>query len=638
MADINIAKQIIDAVGGEGNVKIFSHCMTRLRFNLYDESKANDEAAKKISVVKGISRPNGQYQMILGTGTVDEYFDLIVATYKFNEEGQSAPDVAGGTDGKKEGNPVFNAFTHGLDIVSGSIVPWLGCIMGALMISAILSIFTSLGLLSTESGTYLFFSTVSGACVYSFPILIGFTAAEKMQTNKYMGALIGAIMIYPSLMDAISEGTVSIFGLSIQNFSYTSTIVPIILAVWLLKYVEKLAKKICPKVIYIFGVTLIELIITVPLVYLIVGPIGMVITNAISNCVLFISNHAGFLAPAIAGAIMPLAVMAGVHYGLFPIATVMISDLGYDPIIHPALMVYNMSLAGAALAYGVKSKNPDDKSVGISSGVSGIVGISEAGLFGVVLANKRILATTEVAILISGIITGLVGYKCYVPLSQSIFSIPAAAHGDFNLMACIISLVSGVAAGFIVTYLFGGIGAEAKQADVPDGGVAEIPADDKAEEKKITDSVEVTDEAIVAPADGEIIDIATVPDPVFAEQVLGKSTAFRYPGDSVVLCSPANGKISVLDSHAYGVTMNNGVELLVHCGIDTVQANGEGFKLKDKKPGDPVKAGDPIVEVDLKKLSEKYDMSVMLVIVDSKEQPFEFVTPGPIKRGQSVLK
>ncbi|MCD8369100.1 MAG: PTS glucose transporter subunit IIA [Clostridiales bacterium] len=626
MADIKIANQIIDAVGGEQNIKHFTHCMTRLRFVLYQADKADDGLTKQIPVVKGISKKADQYQMILGTGTVDEYYDLIESCYKFSGYGEKESGESGKTDGMKKGNPVLNAIGHGLDVVSGCIVPWLGCIMGALMISAVLSIFTSLGLLSTESSTYRFFSIVSGACVYSFPVLIGFTAGERMQTNKYMGALLGAIMIYPSLMNAISEGSVSVFGLSIRNFSYTSTIVPIILAVWLLKYVEKLAKKICPKVIFIFGVTLIELVITVPLVYLIVGPIGIVITNAISNLVLFIYEHAGIFAPAVAGAIMPLAVMAGVHYGLFPIATLMISDIGYDPIIHPALMVYNMCLAGSAFAFGVRSKNAADKSIGISSGISGVVGLSEAGLFGVVLANKRILATTEIAILISGVITGIVGYKCYVPLSQSIFSIPAAAHGDFNLVACLISLVSGVAAGFVVTFLFGGIG-EKKEEGRPASSVPETTVD-----------VEVADDAIVAPADGEMIDVRTVPDSVFAEEVLGKSTAFRYSGDQVVLCSPANGTISVLASHAYGVTTNNGVELLVHIGIDTVKANGDGFRLSDKKQGDVVRAGEPIVEVDLKKLSGKYDMSVMLILVDPKERQMEFAPPGPVKKGQSVIK
>lgn len=455
MADVELARQIIDAVGGEGNVKTLGHCMTRLRFTLRDESKADDDAAKAVRGVKGVVRASGQYQIIIGTGVVDDYCDTIMQNYTFAKETYS--DVEEGMEFAEEKLKLTpgGVINSALNVISGSIAPWLGCIMGSLMISAILSLLTSLGLLNTEDPTYLFFSTVSGACIYSLPVLVGFSAADRLETNRYMGALLGAILIYPSLSTAVTEGTVSIFGLPIQDFSYTSTIIPVLLAVWLLKYVEKLAKRICPQVIYIFGVTLIELVITVPLVYLVVGPVGMAITNAISTFVMFIYEHAGIFAPAVAGAIMPLAVMAGVHLGLFPIAAVMIADVGFDPIIHPALMVYNMGIAGASLAYGLRAKDPEQRSLGISSGISGILGISEAGLFGIVLSNKRVLVTAEIGILISGIITGVVGYKCYVPLSQSIFAIPAAADGGFNMAACAISLVSGVVASFVVTYLFG---------------------------------------------------------------------------------------------------------------------------------------------------------------------------------------
>lgn len=626
MADINIAKQIIDAVGGADNVIMLNHCMTRLRFALKSESKAKDDAAKKIEVVKGLSKSAGQYQLILGSGTVDDYYDLIMSEYSF-----SAEDYSGVKDENQEtrkGNPVVRAVGNAMGILSGSIAPWLGCIMGSLMISAILSLFTSLRLLNSESSTYLFFSTVSGVCVYMLPVLIGFSAAEKLETNKYMGALLGAIMIYPNLITAVSEGTVSIFGLAIRNFSYTSTIVPVILAVWLLKYVEKFARKICPKVIYVFGVTLIELVITVPLIFLVVGPIGAAITNAISSFVLFIYYHAGFLAPAAAGAIMPLAVMCGVHLGLFPIAALMITDIGFDPIIHPALMVYNMSIAGSSLAYGIRSKNAQNRALGISSGISGVLGISEAGLFSIVLPNKRILITTEIGILISGIVTGIVGYNCYVPLSQSVFSVPAAAHGDFNLAACAISLAAGIVASFIVTYLFG-VDKKLTQGNEEANGetapLAPVMADNN---------------EIVAVADGELIDVAAVSDPVFSNKTLGESVAFKLYGDKAVLCSPANGTLTALfpTGHAYGVTMENGVQLMVHCGVNTVETKGDGFRILGKEQGDPVKAGEPIVEVDMKRLSKNYDMSAILIILGDNTEGLEFIAPQQVKRGMSVIK
>lgn len=596
MAGKELAKQIIDAVGGEKNVKTLGHCMTRLRFTLKDMSKASDEAAKKVKGVKGISRSAGQYQMIIGTGIVDDYCDAIMRNYTFARA--TYDNVEEGKEILEEKAKLTPAgiVSTALGIVSGSIAPWLGCIMGSLMISALLSLFTSLGFLNAESSTYAFFSTVSGACVYSLPVLIGFSAAERLQTNKYMGALLGAIMLYPDLMNAVAEGSVSIFGLPIQNFSYTSTIVPVLLAVWLLKYVEKLAKKICPQAIYIFGVTLIELLICVPLVYLVVGPIGVIITNAISSFVLFINAHAGILAPAVAGAIMPLAVMAGVHLGLFPIATLMVTDVGYDPIIHPALMVYNMNIAGACLAYGLRSKNMDDRSMGISAGISGVLGISEAGLFGVVLPNKRVLATTEVGILISGVITGFVGYKCYVPLSQSIFSIPAAAHGDFNMMACVISLVSSVAAGFIVTYLFG-------------------------VDKKATVKQEISYESgkVYAPIAGQYIPLNQIPDPVFSEGTLGQGCGIEP--DEGRAYAPVSGTIATVadTGHAIGILADDGAEYLLHVGMDTVAMKGNGFTPK-VVAGDRVTAGQLILEFDVNEIKKAGHPATTAFIVTNSDE------------------
>lgn len=620
MMDEAALRGIVDGVGGEGNIRTLGHCMTRLRFKLKDFNKADDDAIKKIGIVKGVRRTAGEYHVILGTGIVDEYYDAIMSRYSFVNEDYTGVRAEEDFDTGGAKNPIAAALTNALNVLSGSIGPWLGCIMGSLMIQAFLSLFSSLGIASTADSTYQFFYLASAACLYTLPIFIGFSAAEKLETNKYMGALLGAILIYPALMSEVGDGSVSLFGITIQNFSYTSTIIPIILGVWLLKYVERFAKRICPNVIAIFGVTLIELVICVPLIYLVVGPIGSLVTTGIANLVMLIYQYAGIFAPAAAGVILPLAVMAGVHLGLFPIATIMISEVGYDPIIHPALMAYNMSIAGSSLAYGLRMKDPEKRSIGLSSGLPGILGISEAGLFGVVLPNRRILATTEIGIIISGIITGLVSYKVYVPLSQSVFSIPAAAHGDFNIFACVISLVSGVVASFLVTYFFG------------------CPDEEDESTKSCRDTV--SDDVIVSPANGELVDIKSLPDPLFADEVLGQSVALHCTDDKAILCSPANGRLTALfpTGHAFGVTMKDGTGLLVHCGIDTVNAKGDGFRILNKAQGDMVKAGEPIVEMDVKKLSAKYDTSVILVVTEQHGTELELAKSGTKARGEVIGK
>ncbi len=443
MADLDyrqLCEQILEAIGGADNVATMGFCMTRLRFTLKDQSKADDAKVRQVKGVKGVAKAGGQYQLIIGTGEVEKYANAMkqIATFE-------SADYSG------VGNVKITDLI--MDVLMGSVAPWLGALMGSLFIQAILSLLSQLGVLSAESGTYQFFNTMSGAMTYFLPVFIGFTAAEKLGTNRYIGALIGAILIYPSMSSAIAEGTVNVFGIPIQNFTYTGTIIPILLSCVLLKYVEKLAKKIVPQVIYIFGVTMLELIIVVPLTFLIVGPLGSLITSVITSFILWVNDIAGFLAPAFVSLLLPFMVMGGLHVGLFGIIGVMIASNGFDPVIMPSFMVYNVGVAGTALAYALKNKDPEKKSTGFSSALAGILGISEPSLFGVVFQDKTCMLGTMIGMFIAGAITGLAGYKVTVPIAQSVFSIPAAAGIPGNVVAAAISFVAAIVCNFVVTYV-----------------------------------------------------------------------------------------------------------------------------------------------------------------------------------------
>ena len=443
MADLDyrqLCEEILEALGGADNVATMGFCMTRLRFTLKDPEKADDVKARQVKGVKGVAKAGGQYQLIIGTGEVENYANAMkeIATFE-------SADYSG------IGNVKITDLI--MDVLMGSIAPWLGALMGSLFIQALLSLFSQVGVLSAESGTYQFFNTMAGAATYFMPIFIGFTCAEKLGTNRYIGALIGAILIYPTMMTAVSEGTVNLFGLPIQNFTYTGTTIPVILACVLLKYVEKFAKKVVPQVIYIFGVTMLELIIVVPLVYLLIGPLGNMITSAIVAFITWLSNTVGFLAPAFVSLLLPFMVMGGLHVGLFSIIFAMIGSLGYDPIIMPSFMVYNVGVAGTALAYALKNSNPDKKSTGFSSALAGVLGISEPSLFGIVFQDKTCMLGTMIGMFIAGAITGLAGYKVTAPISQSIFSIPAAAGIPGNVAAAAISFVAAIVCNFVVTYV-----------------------------------------------------------------------------------------------------------------------------------------------------------------------------------------
>ena len=443
MADLDyrqLCEELIEAVGGVDNIAAVGHCMTRLRFTLKDQNKADDVKARQVKGIKGLSKAGGQYQLIIGSGEVENYANALkeIATFE-NAEYSGIGNV-------KIGDLI-------MDTLSGSVAPWLGALMGSLFIQAILSLLTQLKILSGTSGTYQFFNTMAGAMTYFLPVFIGFTAAEKLKTNRYIGALIGAIMIYPAMSTAISEGTVNIFGLAIKSFGYTGTIIPVLLSCVLLKYVEKLAKKIVPKAVYIFGVTMLELIIVVPLAFLIVGPVGNAITSVVVKFILWVANSVGFLAPAFVSLLLPFMVMAGLHVGLFGIIGVMISSNGFDPVVMPSFMVYNVGVAGTALAYALKNRDQEKKSTGFSSALAGVLGISEPSLFGIVLQDKTCLLGTMIGMFVAGAITGVAGYKVTVPIAQSIFSIPAAAGIPGNVAAAAISFVAAIVCNFVATYV-----------------------------------------------------------------------------------------------------------------------------------------------------------------------------------------
>lgn len=435
-----IAQQIVEAVGEEQNVVSMGHCMTRLRFEVKDSDAVKETALRQIKGVKGVSKRGNQVQLIIGTGVVEEYYDAVNSISKFESADYS-------------GLKNVNVFDVVMGTLSGSIAPWLGVLCGALIIQALLSLFKSIGVLDAASPTYNFFNLISSAFTYTFPIFIGFTAAEKLNTNKYMGAFIGAVLIFPKMMTAVSEGTVNFFGLPIQNATYTGTIFPVILACVVLKYAEKLAKKICPKVIYIFGVTLIEILIVMPVTYLVVGPLGNLIAKVLSAMIMWLYNTAGFMAPALLSMVLPFTVMGGIHTGLRPIATVMIADMGFDPIFFPSFMAWNVGAGGLSLAYALRSKDADKKSIGFSSALSGVLGISEPALFGVVSTSKKTIIATAIGLFLSGMVIGLTGYKVSVPFAQSIFSIPAAADIPGNMTACIISFVASFVICFVVGYI-----------------------------------------------------------------------------------------------------------------------------------------------------------------------------------------
>lgn len=437
------AKQILEAVGGEENVSSLGNCMTRLRFVLKDESKVDAEAVHKIKAVKGVSRSAGQYQMIVG----GEATDLCSAV---NALGTFTPMSA---ELKKK----VNVGDVILETLSGSLYPLVGIMVGGAMIN----IFTSIaGLCGADIsvGLWAFFTQIAAVGSYFMPAFVGYSCAKQLGATPFYGMFVGLAMVYPSLTALIgTEGGFKMLGITVSTFSYANTVIPVILTCILLKYVEQLIRKFCPKVIAIFMVPALTLAIVLPITFLVVGPLGGVITNALSWLLTGLMTHAGFLAIAIFAALLPFIVLSGLHMGLIPLYFACTEAFGADIVFFPAFMAYNLATAGVALAVGLRSRDTEVRSLGISSAISSACGVTEPSLFGCCFRYKKMLPALMGGAAIGGLVSYFMGYKVTAPVAQSIFSIPlAVGSGTGNVVACIVTFVASFAAGFLLAWFLAG--------------------------------------------------------------------------------------------------------------------------------------------------------------------------------------
>lgn len=438
-----VAKQILTAVGGEENVASVGNCMTRLRFILKDMDKVDAEAVHKIKAVKGVSKSAGQYQLIIG----GEAGDLCNAVNALGTFTPMSEDI------KKK----VNIGDVILGTLSGSLYPLIGILIGGAMIN----IFTSIAGLcgaDTSVGIWAFFTQIAGVGSYFLPAFVGYSCAKQLGATPFYGMFIGLAMVYPSLTALINaEGGFRMLGFTVSTLSYASTVIPAILACVLLKYVEKFVRKICPKIIAIFMVPALSLAIVLPVVFLVLGPIGGAITDALTLLITMLMDSAGFLAVAILAALLPFVVMAGLHMGMFPVYFACVAAYGADIIFFPAFMAYNLATGGVALAVALRSRDEDIRSLGISSSISSVCGVTEPSLFGCCFRYKRMLPALMASSAVGGLVSYFVGYKVTAPVGQSIFSIPlAAGAGSANIIACIITFAASFAAGFLFAWFLAG--------------------------------------------------------------------------------------------------------------------------------------------------------------------------------------
>lgn len=592
-----LGKQIVDYVGGEKNITGLVHCATRLRFNLKDNSMAKTEELKKVKGVMGVVQSGGQYQVIIGSD-VSHVYRAIGEIIQINE-----------TNNEKQSG---SAISRAIDTLSGIFTPIIPALTASGMLKAVLSLLVVFKVVSVEQQTYQIINFMADTTFYFIPILLANSAAKKFKCNQYLAMMLGGILLHPNFINMVNQAKeagegISLFFIPIYKATYSSSVIPIILVVWFMSYVEPIADKVSPKAIKFFTKPLITVLVCGTVALSVLGPVGHIISNFIADGLRAMEGY-GWIVSTIMGAVFPLLVMTGTHYAIIPIGINNRLTLGYDTMIYPNNLASNIAQGGAALAVGIKSKVSEIKQVAISSGVTAVCGITEPALYGVNVRFRTPLYAAMIGGGVGGCFVGLMGVRNYAGGVPGLLTLPSYIGEDTLrsfYMACIGAAIAFVVA-FIVSYVL--YKDPVDQVEEKEEKAPEVPSVSTGDGRKV-----------YSPISGKSVSLQEVNDPTFSQEIIGKGIAV-IPEEGLVV-SPINGTVvTIFDTlHAVALKSDDGMEVLIHIGLDTVKLGGKYFKAL-AKAGDRVKVGMPLIEFELDKIKEEgYDSITPIIISNSMD-------------------
>ena len=520
------------------------------------------------------------------------------------------------------------------DFVSAIFTPVLPAIIGAGLVKSVLAVAVLLGA-DTESMTYYFLNFIGDAPLYFLPVMLAFTAAKKLGCNQFLAVSIAGAMLHPNytalITDAYSIHFSSFLGIPVTLASYSSSVIPVLLMVFALKYMEAFLEKVLPKMVKFFFKPLLCLIIVAPVTFIVLGPIGFVVGVGISTALNMLNTYAGWLVPTIIGAVYPLMVTTGMHYGLVPFMMQSLAAEGFETIAGPGNLPSNIAQGAASLSVAIKTKKKELKQTAFTTGVTAVLGITEPALFGVTLKYKKVLACVMLGGGIGGFYAGIMGVKCFSFCSPGLLSLVAyiGPDGWLNLIHSCISMIIAFAVTFAAVWLWG-----YKEEDTDDSGTENVQEGKKASaEENVLPS-----EGIASPVNGKAVPLSEVPDPTFAEEMLGKGAAVD-PSEGRFY-APVSGTISTVfpTKHAIGITGDKGEEILIHVGLDTVQLDGKYFETAVSE-GQHVEAGTLLLTCELEKVREAGYKTITPVIVTNPEDypAVSLARSGEIKAGERLI-
>lgn len=590
-----IAQQILQLVGNKQNIISVNHCFTRLRFQLKDNNKANREKLLQTEGVISVVESSGQYQVVLGNKVTKIYDALLPLIGEINSIKQEQPKVSIGIK-------ILNAFAA----IFTPIIPAIaasGMLKGILAIAVIIGNYHSTDIKTYN--TYIILHAASDAVFYFMPIILGYTAAKVFKAHEFISMIIGATLCYPSMVSLMtSKSEVTFFAIELTKANYTSSVIPIIIAVFILSYIQRFLEKIIPEVLKIIMVPTFSLLIMIPATLLIFGPIGIYIGEFINWIYYYIMGVSPILLGAFIGGVWCILVIFGAHRAIVPIGINDVAQTGRQNLLAFAGAA-NFAQAGAAFGVFFKTKNKNLKTVAASATVTALFGITEPAIYGANLRLKRPMICAVICGAIAGGLMGWGGSYGNAFANQGVLTIPVYAEAGTKAFLCyLIGIGFAFFGSCIMTMIV---------------GFNDIPNEEASKTVETTSSTQLTsDTAIVSPVAGEVIALDQVKDEAFASGAMGKGIAV-YPRVGEIV-APEDCTVTALypTLHAMGIKLDNGIELLIHIGIDTVNLQGKYFQ-SYVHAGQHITKGTKLVSFDIDKIKQQFDLTTSIIVVNSEQ-------------------
>ncbi|HFL3589679.1 TPA: beta-glucoside-specific PTS transporter subunit IIABC [Clostridioides difficile] len=600
--DLN--ENIIKLIGGKENIKSVAHCVTRLRFTLNDRSIAQTEEIKKLKGVIDVVSNDVAYQIIIGTHVVDVYNEFMSMIGLSSSESSIKSERKKGIRGIKG---IFNSI---FVVVSETMTSVIEVLLAAGILASILALLNMSGILQSDSPTYQILDTLRSATFHFLPVLIAIASAKRLNVNPYI-AVVLAVTLLSSSIDGV-EG-LSLFGINLQATTYANSFIPILLGVWAMGIIIEALKKILPKALHYFLVPVLSLIITLSVTLTVFGPIGMWIGDGLNYACMFLIDTLGnWSVVALYAALQPLLIVFGAANFTMPISLNSVTTLGYDPIFMGAATISDIAVCGAMFGYFLKTRNKEQKQLFGTVSFSALMGVTEPSVFGVFMKYRRPFVAVMIGGGIGGLIAGLAQVKTY-GMVWGLAALPTYLVGGeaSNFTFMIISVVVSFVAATAASYLLG----------IPSDEKEEVKGDNEKELELIINENNSRTISIGNVAKGQVIALGEVNDKAFSSGALGKGIGVIPSESKSTVISPVDGTITIVfpTKHAYGIVTDEGLEILIHIGIDTVNLDGKFFESLVTQ-NQRVKKGDALAVFESDKIIEEgFDSTIITVVTNTSD-------------------